>query len=100
MTRTTTAEKQFWVIAYDIVDNKRRSKVAEFLEQYGIRRNFSVFEILVTPVVLTKLKKQLQKITDSDTDTLLYYYICKSCYDKKEQYGKTPASLPEEVIVI
>jgi CRISPR-associated protein Cas2 len=100
MTRITTAEKHFWVIAYDIAKNSNRTKVADLLEQYGVRRNFSVFEILVTPVVLTKIKKQLQKLADTETDTLLYYYICKSCYDKKEHYGKTVATLPEEVIVI
>jgi len=36
--------KSFVVIAYDITDDKRRRKLAKFLEGYGDRVQYSVFE--------------------------------------------------------
>jgi len=32
------------VIAYDITDDRRRERVSTFLEDYGLRVNYSVFE--------------------------------------------------------
>lgn len=100
MPRFTTAEKHFWVIAYDITHNRKRTKVAEYLEDYGIRRNFSVFEILVTPGDLNKIKVKLKKMVDPETDTILYYHLCRSCFDKKMVEGKTPDPVAENVVVV
>ena len=39
-------DKQFILIIYDIVDNKRRVKFAKFLEGYGKRVQKSAFEAI------------------------------------------------------
>lgn len=96
---STTTPKQFWIIAYDISDNKRRNKVAELLEQYGTRCNYSVFECLITEARFRKIQIILKKNIDSETDCILYYYLCKSCLPKKVILGKTPEILDEVVVV-
>jgi len=35
-----------YVVAYDITNDKRRKKLSDLLETYGVRVNYSVFEIL------------------------------------------------------
>ena len=34
-----------YVVAYDIANDKRRKKVSEHLDKYGVRVNYSVYEI-------------------------------------------------------
>lgn len=80
--------KQFVVIAYDICDDKRRQKVAKVLVGYGIRSNFSVFECLITETQIKTMQKRLNKIVDSKSDCILYYYLCKTCVGKREFSGK------------
>jgi len=67
--------KQFIVISYDITNNKRRTKVAKTLEDYGKRVQYSVFECLLLPAELAKLKKLLRPQVRESQDTIRYYSI-------------------------
>lgn len=40
--------KHFYVVTYDIGDDKRRTKVVKLMESIGTRMNFSVFECMLT----------------------------------------------------
>ena len=46
--RRINKKKDFWVIAYDIADDCRRSRIVKHIEKYGIRVNYSVFECMLT----------------------------------------------------
>ncbi len=76
------AKKQFWVIAYDIVDDRNRNRIANFLEKHGQRVNYSVFECMLTDSQFEKVKKQIEKWMDTDDDRIVYYPICVNCYTK------------------
>lgn len=75
-------KKQFWVIAYDIVDDRNRNRIANFLEKHGQRVNYSVFECMLTDSQFEKVKKQIEKWMDTDDDRIVYYPICVNCYTK------------------
>ncbi|GAB6074422.1 CRISPR-associated endonuclease Cas2 [Nautilia lithotrophica] len=72
----------YYVVAYDITDDKRRKKVSELLEGYGIRVNFSVFEMDVSVKELNTIKRELKKIVSKKYDSVRFYHICKSCESK------------------
>jgi CRISPR-associated protein Cas2 len=91
--------KQFWVIAYDIADDRRRQKIAKTLETYGTRSNFSVFECLVTETQIKKIQKQLKKMINRKEDCILYYYLCVSCVEKRAGIGSLPSAVPEVIVV-
>lgn len=91
--------KQFVIVAYDISDNKRRSKIAKILEKYGVRCNFSVFECILTESQANALKIRLNKIASPRMDCILYYYLCKSCIEKRDHYGPQ-MGLRSEIILI
>jgi CRISPR-associated protein Cas2 len=68
------------VIVYDIISNKRRKKVSDLLEGYGVRVNRSVFECqFKTPKIRAKLTKELVKLLDIKVDSLRIYTVCKNC---------------------
>jgi len=65
----------FYVVAYDIKDNKRRDKVASILEEYGIRVNYSVFELKIDKNQLRELLKKLIFEVDKKEDSVRFYNL-------------------------
>ena len=63
----------FWVVAYDIVDDKRRSKVVKLLESYGQRAQYSVFECDITERQQMTLQGLLREVIDLDEDDVRFY---------------------------
>ena len=53
--------KHFYVVTYDIGDDKRRQKVVKLMESIGARMNFSVFECMLTDLQYRNMCKQLEK---------------------------------------
>jgi CRISPR-associated protein Cas2 len=81
-------QKRFVVVAYDIVDDIRRHKVAEVLEGYGKRVNYSVFECYVTERELLELMDLIEQLIEVEDDRVVYYTLCKQCINKIERKGK------------
>ena len=78
----------FYVMAFDISDDKKRYRCVKALKGYGVRVHKSVFECPnLTERRLLKLKAALEKIIDQTTDTVRYYRICKDCLGKVEVSG-------------
>jgi CRISPR-associated protein Cas2 len=71
-----------YVIGYDISDDKRRKKVSDLLEGYGVRVNYSLFEVKITKTNLKKLLLKLLDIVDKKEDSVRFYHICKNCEEK------------------
>jgi len=60
-----------YLIAYDISDDVRRTKVAKKLESYGDRVQYSVFIVDARPAKLLRLRTQLINLIDQGTDSVL-----------------------------
>ena len=75
------------VIAYDIVDDKRRNKIASTLEGYGDRVQYSVFECNLSRSELKELTDKLKEHLDPEVDSIRIYMICESCRVKMEVIG-------------
>lgn len=84
-------KKRFYVIAYDVADNKRRNRISRLLGRHGVRINFSIFECMLTPVELEKLMEAMIGKIDRKTDSVIYYPLCLDCYAKIIYQGKGPA---------
>jgi CRISPR-associated protein Cas2 len=84
-------EKQFLVIAYDIVCNRRRRKVVKLLKSYGHRANFSVFECSLRKKDIHPLQEKIANLIASHEDSILYYPLCLTCVEKRETAGRKGA---------
>lgn len=67
----TREDSRRTLIAYDIVDDRRRTRVAKCLEQHGDRVQYSVFVVDAAPARLIVLADQLRKLMDERVDSLL-----------------------------
>ena len=94
------AEPNFYVLAYDVVDDKRRLKVAKMLERVGDRVQYSVFEVYLTSPELDKLIKRLGKVLNADEDSLRVYALCGGCRGRVQTVGKAAVTPPPGVRII
>ena len=72
----------FVVVSYDIVNDRRRNKIADTLENYGTRVQKSVFECILDHSRLARLVEEATKLLKEEEDTLRVYRICDSCLSK------------------
>ena len=69
--------KNFWVIAYDITDDLRRSRIVKVIEKFGERVNYSVFECMLTDSQFKKLHDRLQAMI-KPSDRVVSDKLCQS----------------------
>ncbi len=77
-----------YLVAYDISNPKRLRKVARTCEDFGLRRQFSVFFCQLAAVDLIRLKSRLYDIINLDQDQVLFVPICNRCASQIEALGR------------
>ena len=60
-----------WVVAYDISDDRRRSRVAAAIGGVGDRLQYSVFVVDGKPAQFVRLRGQLLRMIDASRDSLV-----------------------------
>ena len=94
------ADRGFYVIAYDIVDDKRRAKTARYLEAVADRVQGSVFEAYLTQAELEKLLKKLCKVLAAKEDGLRVYALCSACRERIRTEGLGKVTPPPGVRIV
>ena len=90
----------FFVIVYDIENDRRRLKVAKLMEQVGERVQYSVFEAWLTRDDLRTLIRRLEKVVDPSEDSIRIYTLCGSCREKTRNIGEAVIAPPPGVRII
>ena len=62
-----------WVVCFDISDDKKRKKIGDMLEEFGVRVQRSVFEIEITDTKLKKLLQKFEDMVDKKEDSIRFY---------------------------
>ena len=68
-----------YLITYDIEDDKRRKKISDLLEGYGVRVNYSVFEFYLSQKELNEIVNEAKKILNKKRDSFRVYRVCENC---------------------
>lgn len=76
-----------YLVAYDICEPKRLRKVAQTCEDFGFRRQYSVFLCRLTAHDLVRLKSRLYDIIDLKEDQVLFIPLCPRCVAQIEALG-------------
>ncbi len=75
------------IVAYDIVSDRRRNKLAKLLGGFGVRVNYSVFACQVTGKAIGELKKQAAALINRREDSVLFFELCASCQTRADARG-------------
>ncbi len=98
-TKTTPAgQATCYVIAYDIPDDRRRTKVHKILSGFGTWTQYSLFECFLSKKELVLLKSKLAKHIKETRDSVRFYPLCAACLDKVETVGGQPPT--EDIVFI
>jgi len=89
----------FYVISYDIPDDRRRLKVAHLLEGYGERVQKSVFEAHLDERGYADLRKRLARLMKAEEDNVRFYRLCADCRLTVEAIGRVGMT-PEPGLMI
>ena len=78
-----------YLVTYDIANDKRRTKLSDLLNTYGVRVNYSVFEIELSETKRETLIHQieLKKLLNKKYDSLRFYHLCENCIPKSFEIG-------------
>ena len=76
-----------YVIAYDIPDDRRRTKVHKLLLGFGKWTQYSLFECFLTKKELVLLRSKLAEHLEAAQDSVRFYPLCANCLDKVETVG-------------
>ena len=90
----------FYVVVYDIQDNRKREKVSKILEKYGIRVNYSVFECTFTEKQIQSVQEKIDTYIKRKVDRVIYYRLCLDCYTKIVYQPASIHSSPKIVTLI
>jgi CRISPR-associated protein Cas2 len=77
-----------YLVAYDICDPKRLRRVATICEDFGSRKQFSVFFCRLGAVDLVRLKSRLYDVINLDQDQVLFIPLCARCAAAIEALGR------------
>lgn len=88
------------VVVYDIPDDKRRTKLSNFLEGYGRRVQFSVFECFLSLEEMRELYEKVKKLVKSEEDNVRFYWISQEAVSRSLVIGSEVPQPPPKYYVI
>jgi CRISPR-associated protein Cas2 len=87
-----------YVIAYDIPEDKRRTKVHKILLGYGKWTRYSLFECFLSRRDLLHLQAKLEQYLVETEDSVRFYPLCAVCVKKVETVGGQPPT--EDILFV
>lgn len=92
-----------YLVAYDISDDARRTRIAKCLQAFGDRVQYSVFVVDIRPAGLVRLRTLLEGLIDGFTDSVLLCDlgpVSRVDAQRFEFLGRTAAITPHGPIVL
>jgi len=93
------ANIKFYVVAYDISNDKRRTKVHKTLSGFGKWTQYSLFECHLSEKQYLKLRHRLEPLLEAEEDSVRFYEMCAACVAKAEIVGGEKPDDPDAIIV-
>jgi CRISPR-associated protein Cas2 len=81
------ARQMLYLVAYDISDHKRLSRVADVCEDYGVRVQYSLFECRLEPDVFQRFWRKLLDEIDPKEDRVVAYPLDARCAREAKTAG-------------
>jgi CRISPR-associated protein Cas2 len=90
-----------YIVSYDVSDPKRLRKVATACEDFGVRKQYSVFLCRLTATDFVRLRSRLYDLIDLQEDQVLFIPLCGKCVNRIEALGRpTEAADARDVVVV
>ena len=94
------SDKQFWVVVYDLTNDKRRTRLHNALLDFGTPVQYSVFECWLAKDQAKKMKARVKKIVRPRKDHVRFYYLCAACAARVETTQAGELTTVKETMVV
>jgi CRISPR-associated protein Cas2 len=81
----------FYLVCYDIVSDRRRQKISQLLEAYGLRVQKSVFECVLDEKQYQNLSQRLLRLVNKREDQVRFYPLSANTRTKVAVLGIQPS---------
>ncbi len=88
-----------FVVIYDIEETKNRTRLSRILFEYGIRTQFSVFEVEVRQSEYPRFIKLLERKIRREKDKIYVYPIDKKSLGKIRRIGNLENSIINDFFI-
>ena len=88
-----------FIVIYDIENTKIRTRLSRLLFEYGIRTQFSVFEVEVKNREFNRFIKMLEKKLKSDKDKIYVYPLDKKSVKNIKRAGNLENSIINDFFI-
>lgn len=88
------------VVSYDVTDDRRRTKLAHALKDFGARVQYSVFECLLEADQAERLHLRIERLISPEEDSVRIYRFCADCGSRTEILGLGKLSEDPDVYVL
>ena len=94
--------KNFFLVCYDISDERRLQKIAKTMEDFGTRVLYSVFECYLSSSEFETMKQKIEILMDPLDDKVRYYRLCNTCRRPIVHlgYGKLTSAKSDDTLII
>ncbi len=90
------------IVTYDFESDRRRTKFSRFLEKFGHRFQYSVFELKNSKRILDNISTEIKMKYEphfTNEDSIVIVPLCEACRKKVQRYGYA-ANEEEEVLFL
>src|SRR5947209_19696293 len=96
--RGSSAQTTCYVVAYEIPDDRRSTKVHQILLGFGKWTQYSLFECFLNRKELVLLQAKLAEHLVAREDSVRFYPLCANCVERVETIGGPPPA--EELVYV
>lgn len=89
-----------YLVSYDIPDDRRRTRRAKTLKDFGDRVQFSVFECLLDAALLARMTARIRAVIAEDEDSVRIYSLCAGCERAIAIIGQGEVTKNEDVYIL
>jgi len=90
----------YYLVCYDIADERRLQKVARTMLGFGERVQRSVFECELDEKQHAEMLQAVQRIMAPDEDSLRSYVLCNRCRQARQAFGIARVIEPPDVFIV
>lgn len=90
----------FYVVAYDMPNTKRRTRLMKALKGFGIHTQFSVFECDLNDHEYERMMAAINGIINRSEDAVKVYGLCARCLRGADVVGRGSLAVEPDCIVI
>ena len=90
----------FYVVAYDMPDTKRRTRLLKAMKGFGVHTQYSVFECELDGREYDRMIMVIKRIIKTDEDDIKIYRLCRDCLHSVRVLGIGSVAVEPDAIII